>query len=94
MALDPVAVALKFGFLIVLYLFLVWMARSALKDLRRGSAFDLVALGQEGRLPRLARPLLERDDLADDHGAELDRRGVAGDIEGPAEREIARGHRA
>ena len=37
MALDPVAVALKFGFLIVLYLFLLWMARSALKDLRRGS---------------------------------------------------------
>jgi hypothetical protein len=34
--LDPVAVALKFGFLIVLYLFLVWMARSALKDLREG----------------------------------------------------------
>jgi hypothetical protein len=39
MALDPVAVALKFGFLIVLYLFLLWMARSALKDLRR-SAYD------------------------------------------------------
>src|SRR3954451_7647157 len=38
MALDPVAVALKFGFLIVLYLFLLWMARSALKDLRRGGA--------------------------------------------------------
>jgi pSer/pThr/pTyr-binding forkhead associated (FHA) protein len=38
MALDPVAVALKFGFLIVLYLFLIWMARSALKDLRRGTA--------------------------------------------------------
>lgn len=38
MALDPVAVALKFGFLVVLYLFLFWMARSALKDLRRGSA--------------------------------------------------------
>jgi pSer/pThr/pTyr-binding forkhead associated (FHA) protein len=36
MALDPVAVALKFGFLAVLYLFLFWMARSALKDLRRG----------------------------------------------------------
>jgi hypothetical protein len=33
--LDPVAVALKFAFLIVLYLFLFWMARSALKDLRR-----------------------------------------------------------
>jgi FHA domain len=37
MALDPVAVALKFGFLAVLYLFLLWMARSALKDLRRGA---------------------------------------------------------
>jgi FHA domain len=36
-ALDPVAVALKFGFLAVLYLFLLWMARSALKDLRRGT---------------------------------------------------------
>ena len=35
--LDPVAVALKFGFLAVLYLFLLWMARSALKDLRRES---------------------------------------------------------
>jgi FHA domain len=37
-ALDPVAVALKFGFLAVLYLFLLWMARSALKDLRRSGA--------------------------------------------------------
>jgi hypothetical protein len=36
--LDPVAVALKFGFLVVLYLFLLWMARSALKDLRRTAA--------------------------------------------------------
>lgn len=36
--LEPVSVALKFGFLIVLYLFLLWVARSALKDLRRGSA--------------------------------------------------------
>jgi hypothetical protein len=37
-ALDPVAVALKFGFLAVLYLFLLWVARSALKDLRSGRA--------------------------------------------------------
>ena len=37
MALDPVAVALKFGFLAVLYLFLLWMARSAMKDLKRGA---------------------------------------------------------
>src|SRR3954470_2589861 len=35
MELDPIAVALKFGFLAILYLFLLWMARSALKDLRR-----------------------------------------------------------
>ena len=36
--LDPASVALKFGFLVVLYLFLLWVARSALKDLRRGIA--------------------------------------------------------
>ena len=35
MELDPVAVALKFGFLAILYLFLLWVARSALRDLRR-----------------------------------------------------------
>jgi len=34
--LAPVSVALKFGFLIVLYLFLMWVAWSALRDLRRG----------------------------------------------------------
>jgi FHA domain len=34
--LAPVSVGLKFGFLIVLYLFLVWAAWSALRDLRRG----------------------------------------------------------
>ena len=33
--LDPVSVGLKFGFLAVLYLFLLWLARSALKDLRK-----------------------------------------------------------
>jgi hypothetical protein len=32
--LQPVSVALKFGFLAVIYLFLVWVARSALRDLR------------------------------------------------------------
>ena len=34
--LEPVSVALKFGFLAVLYLFLLWVARSALKDMRGG----------------------------------------------------------
>ena len=32
--LEPIAVALKFGFIAVLYLFLLWVARSALRDLR------------------------------------------------------------
>jgi FHA domain len=32
--LEPIAVALKFGFLAVLYLFLLWIARTALRDLR------------------------------------------------------------
>jgi hypothetical protein len=35
---DPVALLLKFGFLAVLYLFLFWVARSALRDLARGQA--------------------------------------------------------
>lgn len=35
MSLDPISVALQFGFLAVLYLFLLWVSRSALRDLRR-----------------------------------------------------------
>jgi hypothetical protein len=35
--LEPVSVGLKFAFLAVLYLFLLWVSRSALKDLRRGA---------------------------------------------------------
>jgi hypothetical protein len=34
--LQPVSVGLKFGFLVVLYLFLMWVAWSAARDLRRG----------------------------------------------------------
>ncbi len=41
--LEPVSVGLKFAFLAVLYLFLLWVSRSALKDLRRG------AFGGDGR---------------------------------------------
>jgi pSer/pThr/pTyr-binding forkhead associated (FHA) protein len=48
MALDPVAVALKFGFLAVLYLFLLWMARSALKDLRSSGAAAAAPTGRGG----------------------------------------------
>ncbi|MBI5106716.1 MAG: FHA domain-containing protein [Solirubrobacterales bacterium] len=36
--LEPVSVGLKFGFLAVLYLFLLWVSRSALKDLWRTTA--------------------------------------------------------
>jgi hypothetical protein len=32
--LEPIAVALKFGFLAVLFLFLLWVARTSLRDLR------------------------------------------------------------
>jgi len=43
MADDPLAVALKFGFLIVLYLFLLWISRSALRDLTRTAGEHAVA---------------------------------------------------
>jgi len=35
--LEPVSVGLKFAFLAILYLFLLWVSRSALQDLRRGA---------------------------------------------------------
>jgi len=38
--LEPVSVALKFGFLAVLYLFLLWVVRSARRDLRAGNVWD------------------------------------------------------
>jgi hypothetical protein len=39
---DPIAVLLKFGFLAVLFLFLLWVSRSALRDVagRRDYALD------------------------------------------------------
>ena len=64
--LDPVAVALKFGFLAVLYLFLLWMARSALKDLRQGGA-------EAG----YARP-----DYEDATGMHVASEGLGGDADG------------
>jgi hypothetical protein len=35
---EPISVALQFGFLAVLYLFLLWVSRSALRDLSRPPA--------------------------------------------------------
>jgi FHA domain-containing protein len=52
---DPLAVALKFGFLLVLYLFLLWVARSALKDLSRGGDGTAAAEPVEPPSPRRRR---------------------------------------
>jgi FHA domain len=43
--LEPVSVGLKFAFLVVLYLFLFWVVRSSLKDLRRDSRPTVAAAG-------------------------------------------------
>ncbi len=43
--LEPVSVGLKLAFLAVLYLFLLWVARSALRDLRRSSGPRVSAAG-------------------------------------------------
>jgi hypothetical protein len=49
---EPVAVALKFGFLAVLYLFLLWVARSAMRDLARGGDSTAAAEPVEPPSPR------------------------------------------
>jgi hypothetical protein len=57
---DPVAVLLKFAFIAVLYLFLLWIVRSALRDLRRPAVTDersREAAGVE-RLREEERPVL------------------------------------
>ncbi len=48
---DPISVALKFGFLAVLYFFLLWIARSALKDLRGAVAPAPDATGFHPAMP-------------------------------------------
>jgi pSer/pThr/pTyr-binding forkhead associated (FHA) protein len=55
---DPIALLLKFGFLAVLYLFLLWIARSALRDVSGGQA---TALADD--TGPTARPRDERMDL-------------------------------
>lgn len=53
---DPVAVALKFGFLAVLYLFLLWVARSSLRDLSEHDDSSMVADAEEpAAVPRRKR---------------------------------------
>ena len=55
---DPLAVALKFGFLAVLYLFLLWVARSAMRDLSRAEATagDPVDAPRPGRKQKSSVP--------------------------------------
>jgi pSer/pThr/pTyr-binding forkhead associated (FHA) protein len=58
--LDPVAVALKFGFLAVLYLFLLWVAWSATRDVagRRRPLDDGEGGRRDGALPSGVHPQL------------------------------------
>ena len=52
---DPVAVALKFGFLAVLLLFILWVARSSVRDLTQHDDASLAMNGDDGALPRRDR---------------------------------------
>ncbi len=59
MEYDPISVALKFGFLAVLYLFLLVIARSAFKDLRRtvAPASDATGFHQPAAVAEVHRGL-------------------------------------
>ena len=52
---DPIAVALQFGFLAVLYLFLLWVVRSARKDLAGGGNADVPVAGGAAAQPSRER---------------------------------------
>jgi len=66
--LDPVSVALKFGFLAVLYLFLLWVARSALKDLRGAAAPRAIPTDATGFHPAVGLPQQPEAEQAPQHG--------------------------
>jgi FHA domain len=67
---DPVAVALKFGFLAVLYLFLLWVARSSLRDL---TEHDDASMVMEAEDP-VALPRRDRERAGPDLRAGVDPR--------------------
>jgi len=52
---DPIAVALQFGFLAVLYLFLLWVVRSARRDLASGANTDVPVAGGAAAQPSRER---------------------------------------
>jgi pSer/pThr/pTyr-binding forkhead associated (FHA) protein len=49
--LEPISVVLKFGFLAVMYLFLLWVARSARRDLRTGAPLGPERGGEDRAIP-------------------------------------------
>ena len=57
-AVEPISVGLQFGFLVVLYLFLIWITRSALRDLRRpaGRPEPVMASDATGLYPASRAP--------------------------------------
>jgi predicted component of type VI protein secretion system len=59
--LAPVSVALKFGFLAVLYAFLLWVARSATRDLRAGRVVSAASEAATGFHSATAAPHTARD---------------------------------
>jgi len=52
---DPIAVALQFGFLAILYLFLLWVVRSARRDLAGGVNEDVPVAGGAAAQPSRER---------------------------------------
>jgi len=61
--LAPVSVALKFGFVAVMYLFALWVARSARKDLRGGGAGRRAQPPSAGAIPADATGLYSASTL-------------------------------
>lgn len=58
---QPVALALQFGFLAVLYLFLLWVSRSALRELRRTASPAPEATGLHSAIGSGSRKTTVRD---------------------------------
>jgi hypothetical protein len=79
--LEPVSVGLQLGFLAVLYLFLLWVSRSSLRDLRRSGGPRFSAAGP------VTTPGLDATGLYEASGADLN-----GDLEPRLIVERAPGH--
>ena len=72
---EPVAVALKFAFLILLFLFVVWVVRGSLRDLTAGAPADadfdpLLAAGGDNAPIDLRRGVHPRLTVVAAHGYE------------------------